>query len=149
MKPKKACAQCGMVKNNSVHLYGHDFVDPRPAGISPVGQRERPGAGQRFKMSDEGKWYEATKQANQGKPCEMRDFLGEAAWFEAGMQLICSKVGEHLHEILSRGRAGGIAAALRDGPRPLWLCDSCNSHVSTHPAWAKEHDLLMSQKDIR
>ena len=30
MKPKKACAQCGMVKNHSIHLTDHDFVDPRP-----------------------------------------------------------------------------------------------------------------------
>lgn len=132
-----------MIKNNSIHLHDHDFVDPRPAGISPVGQRQ-----QRFYASDAGREYAATKRANQGEPCEMRNILGEAAWFEAGMQFICTKVGEHLHEILPRGRAGGIAAALRDGPEPRWLCDNCNSHVSAHPAWSKEHGLLVSRKDI-
>ena len=144
MIPKKQCAECGKIRNHTIHTTDHRFVDPRPAGLSPIGQRTV-----RFNDSEDGKKYASTKRANQGKPCEMRDFLGEAAWFEAGMQFICTKVGQHLHEILSRGRAGGIAAALRDGPRPLWLCDQCNSHVSTHPKWAEEHDLLMSQKDIR
>lgn len=134
MKPKKACAQCGMVKNNSVHLYDHDFSDPRPAGISPVGQRDRPGAGQRFIASEEGKEYRAKAKAARGQPCQI-------------VSPVCTGYAEHLHEPLSRGRAGGIAAALRDGPEPIPCCDACNGWVSEHPVWARERGLLRHSWD--
>ena len=144
MIEKRVCVDCGKRKNHSIHMSDHRYVDPRQPGLNPIGAGRT-----RFSTSEAGKQYEATKRENRGRPCEMRNILGEAAWFEAGMQLICAKVGEHLHEILPRGRAGGIAAALRDGPEPVWLCDNCNSHVSAHPKWAKEHGLLLSRKDIQ
>jgi hypothetical protein len=130
VKPKKVCAQCGMIKNHSVHLTDHDFVDPRPAGISPVGQRMT-----RFNQSDAGKEYRAQAKATRGQPCQI-------------VSPVCTGFSEHLHEPLSRGRAGGIEAALRDGPEPIPCCDACNGWVSEHPVWAREKGLLVSRKDI-
>lgn len=130
MKSRILCAECQQIKNHSCHTYEHDFVDPRPIGISPVGRRM-----QRFQASPEGQEYERTKRETRGQPCQI-------------VSPVCTGYAEHLHEPLSRGRAGGIEAALRDGPRPLPACDRCNEYVSEHPVWAREKGLLVSRKDI-
>lgn len=130
MKEKLRCGQCDGVKNHPDHTYDHDFVDPRPVGMNPIGKRA-----QRFQASDAGKQYEQAKRETKGEPCQI-------------VSPVCTGYVEHLHEPLSRGRAGGIAAALRDGPPPIPCCDACNGYVSEHPVWAREKGLLISAKDI-
>ena len=131
MKERIRCAQCDGAKNHPDHTYDHNFVDPRPVGMSPIGKRT-----QRFQASDAGKEYERTKRETQGEPCQIQGPT-------------CTGFVEHLHEPLSRGRAGGLAAALRDGPAPIPCCDACNGYVSEHPVWARERGLLLSAKDIK
>ena len=55
----------------------------------------------------------------------------------------CTGHVQHLHEPLSRGRAGGLAAALRDGPPAVPACDHCNGYVSENPVWAAERGWLL------
>lgn len=130
MKARVFCAECGQIKNHSAHTYEHDFVDPRPSGISPIGRRMM-----RFQGSEAGREYERTKRETKGQPCQIQGPT-------------CTGYSEHLHEPLPRGRAGGIEAALRDGPKPIECCDACNSYVSEHPVWARERNLLVSRKDM-
>lgn len=54
---------------------------------------------------------------------------------------VCTGFVEHIHEILPRGRAGGLAAALRDGDT-AFVCDACNGYVSEHPVWAHANGWL-------
>lgn len=130
-KARVRCGSCGEIKNHSVHTYDHDFVDPRPAGLSPVGRRM-----QRFNASPEGKEYRERAKETRGQPCQI-------------VSPVCTGYAEHLHEPLSRGRAGGIEAALRDGPPPIPCCDACNGYVSEHPVWAREKGLLIRLSDAR
>ena len=139
---------CDRIKSAPAHVFGllsyeHDFVDTRPTGISPIGKRT-----QRFQASDAGKEYERGKRGMKGAPCQMRSLLTDEEWDDAGLDRVCQGEGAHWHEIYPRGRAGGIAAALRDGPKPVWLCDPCNSHISANPKWSEGKGLLTSVKDI-
>ena len=59
---------------------------------------------------------------------------------------VCTGYAEHLHEILTRGRAGGLEAALRDGPPPVVACDACNGYVGENPVWAAENGWLVSNR---
>lgn len=56
---------------------------------------------------------------------------------------VCTGYVEHLHEPLTRGKAGGLEAALRDGPKPIPACDRCNSYVSEHQVWARERGFIV------
>jgi hypothetical protein len=112
--------------------------------MNPIGGRTR-----RFQASDAGKEYERTKLEMRGNPCQTRELVGEPAWLQALADgLRCRGYGEHWHEILPRGRAGGIEAALRLGPKPVWICDPCNGHISQNSDWAEDAGVLMSIKDI-
>ena len=57
----------------------------------------------------------------------------------------CTGYVEHLHEVFSRGRAGGLEAAVRDGA-VVPCCDRCNGYVSENPLWAAENGWLVSAK---
>ena len=132
MKPKKACAQCGMIKNHSIHLTDHDFVDPRPAGISPVGQRMT-----RFNESEDGKKYRAhARELAKGETvCQIQS-------------PVCTGIAQHIHEDKTRGKSGGLDAAIRKGTR-LWdACDPCNSYVSENQVWARERGFIVRARDI-
>ena len=64
---------------------------------------------------------------------------------QASIPDVCTGTSAHLHEILSRGRAGGLQAALRDGS-VIPVCDRCNGWISEHPLKAKSLGLLRSNK---
>ena len=65
---------------------------------------------------------------------------------EAAIPGVCTGTSEHLHEILSRGRAGGLEAALRKGS-VIPVCDRCNGWISENPLKAKSLGLLESNKN--
>ena len=125
---------CDRVRSAPIHVFGHpeyhEFNDTRPVGLSPVGRRA-----QRFQRSSEGRAYKQTKREARGTPCQI-------------VSPVCTGYVEHLHEPLPRGRAGGIEAALRDGPDPIPCCDACNGYVSDHPVWARERGLLLRRSDV-
>lgn len=137
MKPKVECARegCGKPQHHAVHSpseWEHDFEDPRRSGLQPVGK-----AKQRFDRSPAGRTYNArTRELAKGETaCQI-------------LSPVCTGIAQHQHEALTRGRAGGIAAALRDGPKPISCCDSCNGYASENPVWARERGLLFSARDI-
>lgn len=143
MKDKIRCVrivdgqECGQIKNHTSHGgsgYTHDWLKPEVrkerAPMSPIGA-----ATERFNASEDGIEYRARVIAERGAPCPVR---------APG----CTGKVEHLHEKLSRGRAGGIQAAVRDGPPPVGMCDNCNDHISRYPRWAKENGWLLSRKDL-
>jgi hypothetical protein len=48
---------------------------------------------------------------------------------------VCTKYIEGVHEILPRGRAGGIIKAHRKD-NLVGTCHRCNAYISEHPTWA-------------
>lgn len=143
MKDKVRCVrivdgqECGQIKNHGSHGgsgYTHDYLKPEVrkerAPMSSIGA-----ATKRFYASDAGKEYAETRETTRGGPCPVRT-------------PVCTGFVEHLHEIYSSGRAGGKAAAVRDGPPPVPCCDRCNDYVSLHPRWARDNGWLLSRKDI-
>lgn len=124
-----ALCSCGAKKNHPVHIKAlrlegaHDYMDPSRAGLSPIGA-----ARERFNASPEGRAYNAVTRA-----------LADG---ETACQIqspVCTGIAQHQDEQLPRGRAGGIAAALRDGPAPYLCCDPCNSYVAENIVWATEN----------
>lgn len=55
----------------------------------------------------------------------------------------CTGFVEALHERASRGRFGGLPAAVEAGGT-VGMCSSCNGYISTHPIWARENGWLLS-----
>lgn len=55
----------------------------------------------------------------------------------------CTGVGTDLHERASRGRFGGLPAAV-EADAPILVCRSCNGYISQHSIWARENGWLMS-----
>ena len=97
-----SCAVCGSRKQASIHLGRinpgwHAFQDARRPGMKPMSDGM-----QAFR---EASGYAAAVEAAKGTPCQI-------------VSPVCTGTSEHLHEPLSRGRAGGLKAALRDGPPP-------------------------------
>ena len=125
-----SCAVCGARKQASIHLGRinpgwHAFQDARRPGMKPMSDGM-----QAFR---EASGYAAAVEAAKGTPCQI-------------VSPVCTGTSEHLHEPLSRGRAGGLRAALRDGPQPIPCCDACNGYIMEHPVWAMERGFLLSRK---
>ena len=134
-KPKVECAVCGKPQHHAVHSpteWDHDFQDSRRAGLQGVGK-----AKERFNRSPVGREYNArTAALKDGQtPCQIQS-------------PVCTGVAEHQHEVLTRGRAGGIAAALRDGPPTVYACDPCNGYVSENVIWARERGYILSRREL-
>lgn len=123
----RLCARddCGMSKNASVHSRhardGHEYMSDKPVGLQVMS------AGMRAFRRESG--YDEAVKAAKGSPCQI-------------VSPVCTGVAEHLHEPLSRGRAGGLQRAYEEsGGVPS--CDSCNSWISGDgQVWAAEHGFL-------
>ncbi len=103
--------------------WGHEYQDGSRGGMSPIGR-----ARERFNASPEGRAYNAV--------------TASLAAGEVACQVqspVCTGLAQHQDEALPRGRAGGIAAALRDGPTPTLSCDPCNSFLAENLVWAAEN----------
>lgn len=119
---------CGSTKKTAPvhsrhHPQYHQYLDASKAGLSPIGK-----ARERFNESEAGKAYNAVTRALKA---------GETACQIQSPE--CTGIAQHQDEALPRGRAGGIAAALRDGPAPSLACDACNSYLAQNLVWAAEH----------
>ena len=124
------CA-CGKSLNAPVHSRhyreadGHEFADPRRPGLQPISEG--------MKAFRRKSGYDAAVRAAKGKPCA----IGSP---------VCTGAAQHLHEPLGRGVAGGLKAALRDGPPPIEACNRCNSYVAEHREWAEARGFLVKRK---
>jgi hypothetical protein len=120
---------CGAKKSHSIHVLAlgregaHQYQDGTRAGLSPIGK-----ARERFNESERGKAYnEVTRALRAGETaCQIQS-------------PVCTGIAQHQDEALPRGRAGGIAASLRDGPAPYLACDACNAYLAENLTWAAEH----------
>lgn len=124
-----ARCDCGCPRNHGVHIKAlnlpgyHQWRDPSRAGLDPIGAGRR-----RFNESPEGRAYNAvTASLRSGEvACQVQS-------------PVCTGIAQHQDEALPRGRAGGIAAALRDGPEPTLCCDPCNAWLPQNLVWAAEN----------
>ena len=60
---------------------------------------------------------------------------------------VCTHYVQGIHEVLSRGRAGGIIVAHKPG-NIIGTCHACNSYISSHPQWAKDNGWLVSNSEV-
>ncbi len=128
----KPCAVCEASKSASVHSRWHPsfhaYEDSTRAGLQPMSR------GMRAFRKESG--YDEAKAAARGTPCQI-------------LSPVCEGVAEDLHEPLARGRAGGLKAALRDGPAPIPACRPCNEYVMENQVWARERNFLVSRRDLK
>lgn len=116
---------CGQSKNSSTHSRhardGHEYMSDKPVGIQPMS------AGMRAFRKESG--YDEAVKAAKGSPCQI-------------VSPRCTGIAEHLHEPLSRGRAGGLQRAYEEsGGIPA--CDACNSWIAGDgQVWAAERGFL-------
>lgn len=119
-------ALCEGARTSGVHSRHHpeyhEYWKDKPVGLQPMSDGMRA-----FRKAS---GYDAAVKDAKGKPCQV-------------VSPVCTGRAEHLHEPLSRGKAGGLKAALRDGPAPIPCCDACNSWVMEHQDWAMQRGLLV------
>jgi len=124
----KPCSVCGAKRGHSTHVRAvagaqyHPYQDASAPGLKPMSE------GMRAFREESG--YNAAARAARGQACQI-------------VSPVCTGTAEHLHEPLPRGRAGGLAAALRDGPEPIPACDACNGYVSENQVWAREKGFIV------
>ncbi len=75
----------------------------------------------------------------------VRDAVGDGFNPCQARTAVCTGRVEGIHEVLPRGRAGGLKAALRDGPT-IDCCHACNSYISEHPRESLALGLLKKGK---
>lgn len=124
-------ALCGAHKAHAVHSrfhpQFHEYLDARTAGLQPMS------AGMRAFRKNSG--YDAAVEEAKGKPCQI-------------MSPVCTGLAEHKHEVLPRGRAGGLKASLALAPA-VDACDACNGYVTGEGlTWGREHGFVVSRKDL-
>lgn len=115
-----------MAKSADVHSRhyrgadGHPFVLDAEPGLKPMNE------GVRNWRQQSG--YNDAAKAARGKRCQIQS-------------PVCTGTAEHLHEPLSRGRAGGLRRAVEIGGT-VDACDPCNGYVMENQVWAYEHGFL-------
>jgi hypothetical protein len=127
----KSGAECGASRNHAIHSRFHpefhEYMKDKPVGLQPMS------AGMKAFRRESG--YDKAAKAARGTACQI-------------MSPVCTGTAEHLHEVLPRGRAGGLKASLRLAPA-VEACDACNGWVMEHQVWARERGFLVSLKDVQ
>ena len=118
----KVCLRCGMKRTTGVHTLKHPDYD-HPYVLDGRGYGKL-GANEGVKNWRKESGYDAKVKTAQGLPC-------------AVVSPVCTGMAEHLHEPLSRGRAGGLRKAVELGGT-VDCCDPCNGYIAENPVWAKE-----------
>lgn len=138
-KPDRSCTYvdrdgpCGQNKNGDRHgIDGdHFYVAPPRDGFGSKGSRLNPRSAKTERYYEEVRRPAVAEAVGDGRrPCQIR---------APG----CTGYGTTLHEPASRGRFGGLRAAVEAGGTVL-ACPSCNRYVSEHPVWAAEHMFMQS-----
>lgn len=137
-KPKRLCGECGLVQHASVHAgsgWTHDFVDTRSS------KRRKPVNPRSDRLAD---FYREVYVPM------VREAVGDGRRPCPVKSPDCSGFVEGLHEVVSRGRAGGLQAAVTeitlraaiDAGEVVPCCNRCNGWASEHPLEAHDLDLL-------
>jgi len=72
---------------------------------------------------------------------EVKKILSEGSSWCPVKSPVCTKYVQGVHEILPRGRAGGIIKAHRKG-NLVATCHACNGYISENSKWATEYGWL-------
>lgn len=134
VKPKVSCTDCGMVKNAGIHggtAWEHDFNPPHTPGFGSQRKPLNPRSEKRETFYRETYIPAVIEAVGDGKrPCPVK---AEG----------CTGYVQALHERASRGRFGGLPAAVEAGGT-VGMCNPCNGYISAHPIWARENGWLLS-----
>lgn len=132
MKERVRCADCGLVKNNSIHTYDHDYVKP-PKEQKRTYLNPRSEAMKEFYSEERIPLVLEVLERDNGR-CQIR---------APG----CHRYADTVHEILTRGRAGGIRAlGVNTAENCVAACAHCNRWVGEHPREAEAMGMLESMK---
>lgn len=122
----RACYRCEGKRAADIHSVRHPEYHPYvlkgEPGLQPMSE------GMRNWRKESG--YDAAVKAAKGSPCQV-------------VSPVCTGFAEHLHEPLTRGRSGGLRAAVEQGGT-IDSCDPCNGYIGENPVWAAEHGFLFS-----
>lgn len=120
----KPCIVCDGKKTAGIHSRHHPqfhkYLDDTTPGVKPMSE------GMRNFRQESG--YDAAVRVAKGRPCQI-------------VSPVCTGQAEHLHEALTRAKAGGLKAAVANGP-VFDSCDACNSYIQENQVWAMEHGFL-------
>ena len=130
MKEKVRCLDCDGIKSAPAHLHGHRFNPPPKVGGFGQQRQSLPKRSERMERYYEEVRRPAVAEAvgDGRKPCQI-------------MSPVCTGLVESIHEIVPRGRAGGLIPAMAAGPT-VDGCNPCNGYCSQNPLWAAERGLL-------
>ena len=127
------CSACGCKKAHSIHVRAlgregwHDYMDNSKPGLKPMSE------GMRNFRKESG--YDAAKAEAVGTPCQI-------------LSPRCTGIAEALHEVLPRGRGGGLRASYALAPT-VAACNACNAWVTSDGLlWAKERGFVVSRRDL-
>lgn len=135
MRDKPRCLSCGLLKQADPHVgYGpekHDFMEPERARF---GDNRRALNPRSEKTAD---YYRETRVP------EVKEAVGDGRAVCEIKSPVCTKTATTLHEPATRGRFGGLKAAVEAGGT-MKACTPCNGYVGEHPLWARERGFLVS-----
>ena len=128
---------CGLLKAAAPHVgYGEGTHDYKPPAREGFGAHPRPLRARSAKTED---YYREERRpavaAAVGKPCEVKS-------------PVCTGKAQGLHEPATRGRFGGLRAAVEEGGT-VPACHSCNNWLSQTvegQRWGRERGLLKSNR---
>ena len=132
VKTRVRCLDCGMIRSASVHLDGHEWNPPPKPGFNQKPRTPiRPRSEERQRYYTDVRIPAVIEAVGDGyRPCEMRT-------------PVCTGRAQTLHEPATRGRFGGLPAAVEAGGE-IPSCDACNEWVGRFPIRAREMGLLRS-----
>lgn len=131
MKQHVRCQDCDRIRSAPIHLDGHEWNPPPKAGFGSQRKPLNPRSERMTRYYADVRVPAVLEAIGDGRrPCTMRtpDCTG---WVET------------LHEPATRGRFGGLQAAVAAGGE-MPCCHPCNFWVKKHPIRAREMGLLKS-----
>ena len=123
----KPCYDCEGKRTAGVHSKHHPEYHPYRDSTEPGLKHVSAGMSEFRRTSG----YDKAVKAAEGSPCQVQSPE-------------CTGTAEHLHEIKSRGRHGGLRGAYRGPEDGTPCCDACNAYIGQNPVWAAEQGWLKS-----
>ena len=139
---------CLQVKNGPRH-YGHDadhdYLGEKKAGFGSARAPLNPRSEKRERYYADHRVPAVKNAVGDGRrPCGLLHEL-DGTLREITPSPVCTGWVEGIHEVASRGRFGGLKAALKAGPT-IDCCHACNRWWSEHSKEAEAAGLLMKNR---